>query len=81
MSDGTETRTDRAIRRLKDHWLMSMLIVFGVAVGAVSQFTTSVAALREFLDPGPPAALTTEYCVLLVPLVVQLDRTKDAFER
>jgi hypothetical protein len=69
------------VRGLKDHWLLSLVIVFGVVVGAVSQFTSSIDALRKVLRPGPPPALTTEYCVLLVPLAVQLDRTKDAFAR
>ena len=47
----------------------------------LSQFASSLEALRRVLGPGPRENLTAEYCALLVPLVVQLDRTRDAFER
>jgi hypothetical protein len=81
MTDKADTRTDRILSRLKDHWLLSGLIVFGIIVISLSQFTSSLEALRRMFGPGPRPALTAEYCTLLAPLVVQLDRTKDAFAR
>jgi hypothetical protein len=81
MPNATETRADRIANRLRDHWLLSSLIVLGSVVVALGQLTSSVDSLRRFFYHGPPPVLTREYCDFLVPLVVQFDRTKDAFER
>ena len=86
MAERGETRADRILARIKDHWLLSALVVIGVVVIALSQVARSVDDLRHLFAPGTRQALgremlAAEYCTLLVPLVVQLDRTKDAFDR
>lgn len=81
MTDKVDTRTDRILARLKNQPLLSAVIVVGLIAIGLSQFVTSVDTLRRFVGLGPSSNLATEYCSLLVPLVVQLDRTKDAFDR
>lgn len=81
MTDDAETRTDRILSRLKDHWFVSAVIVVGVIVIGLSQFATSLDTLGRYVGLGPSPNMASEYCTLLVPLVVQLDRTKDAFDR
>ncbi len=79
--DTPDTRTDRILSRLKDHWLLSALIVIGLVAIGLSQFASSLEVLRRVLGPRSRPELNAEYCTLLVPLAVQLDRTKDAFDR
>ncbi len=81
MTDKIDTRADRILSRLKDHWLISAVTAGGLIVIGVSQFATSLETLGRMTGLGSRQHLTAEYCTLLAPLVVQLDRTKDAFDR
>lgn len=81
MTSEGETLTERILRRLRNNWLWSMFVVLGAVAVGIAQFTNAIGTITRFLHPGPAPAVTAEYCALLVPLVVQLDRTKDAFAR
>jgi hypothetical protein len=60
--------------------ILVAFIVLGVALIYLAQFTDAVHKLLQTLNPRDLAA-KAEYCELLVPLIVQLDRTKGAFDR
>lgn len=81
MANKDETRSEQILSHLKNHRVLSPMIAAGVIVFWLSQFTTSLDTLRRFVGLGTGPNLTGEYCTLLVPLMVQLDRTKDAFDR
>ena len=85
MPDGAkETRVDRILKALKNHSLLSVLIVAGVVVIALANFTSAWQTLRSFVSEmrGEPtkSALIAEYCNLVAPLVAQLDRTEKAIK-
>lgn len=57
-----------------------VILVFAAAVLGLAQLTDAVDKLRQFVGSSDPA-VQAEYCELLAPLIVQLDRTKSAFAR
>jgi hypothetical protein len=83
-SASEETRHDRFVRRLKNNRIIvAVLFVFGVLVAAGS-VTGALNNTWEFIESrllGRSTELRTEYCELLRPLVLELDRTKAAFDR
>ena len=84
--NGTPEQTlyDRFIRRLRNKPIIAAgLIAFAVLVG-IGTVTVSVQKTWEAFESrvlGRTPELRTEYCDLLRPLVLQLDRTKTAFDR
>jgi hypothetical protein len=85
MSDSNEdTLFDRNIKWLKNHKLLAGLGTAGFTVILLASFTDAVERLARFgvnLLRPPDDGLVAEYCDLLTPLVVQFDRTLDAFQR
>jgi hypothetical protein len=85
-SDSPQTRVDRAIAAMKNHPVTSVILVVALAIIALAQLTGAIETLSRFAsermgDGQVAGAPRAEYCQLLVPLVVQLDRTKSAFDR
>lgn len=78
----TEQRTllQRVWNRIHDNRAAVVVIVLAAAVIGLAQVTDAVDKLRRFMGSGDSAA-KLEYCELLAPLIVQLDRTKSAFAR
>ena len=76
------TLYDRCVRRLQNNPVITViLLVFTVLVGIVT-FTDAVQKIWSTFGPGDPITIEirAEYCDLLRPFVLQLDRTKKAFE-
>jgi len=83
-SASEETLYDSLLRRLRNNCVGVVgLIAFGgiVATGAVTGALNSTWEFIESRVPGRSTELKKEYCELLRPLVVELDRTKAAFDR
>jgi hypothetical protein len=57
-----------------------VVLIFAAAVIGLAQLTDAVGKLRQFVGSSDPAA-KAEYCELLAPLIVQLDRTRSTFAR
>ena len=81
-----ETRVDRILTAVKNHQVLSAVIVVGVVVIAIGQFTGALDKTLTFIEQriiGQTSAegLKKEYCELLAPMIVQLERTKSAFDR
>ncbi len=77
---------DRFWSKVRNRPLLAAVFVIGVAVIAIGQFTDAVEKTIQFVNHrvlGHPSedALQGEYCELLAPMMVQLDRTKAAFDR
>ncbi len=82
-STSKETLYDRIVKRLRNNPIIAIgLIVFAVVVG-VGAFTGGIDSAWRFVSGvvGPSAQVRKEYCDLLRPLMVELDRTKAAFDR
>ncbi len=85
MNDAPEqTLYDRFVRRLRNNPIIATgLIAFVVFVG-IGTFTGTIQNTWKAFESwvlGRTPELRTEYCDLLRPLVLQLDRTKTAFDR
>jgi hypothetical protein len=79
-----ETVYERFLRCLRNNPIIAVvLITFGVLVG-VGALTGALDDTWEFLETrilGRSTELRNEYCELLRPFMVELDRTKAAFDR
>lgn len=85
MNDAPEqTLYDRLVRRLRNNSIVAIgLVAFAVFVG-IGTLTGAIQDTWEAFESqvlGRTTELRTEYCDLLRPLVLQLDRTKSAFAR
>jgi hypothetical protein len=76
-----ETRTDRWLALVKNNPVSAVLIVLGLVVIGVARFSGAVDSLMERFSGAGLGPERTEYCELLEPMIVQLDRTKAAFDR
>jgi len=78
------TRYDKLIRRLRNNPIVAIgLVAFAVLLGTAA-LMGAFDHLWEFTESrvlGRSKELRIEYCELLRPLVVELDRTKAAFDR
>jgi hypothetical protein len=78
-----QTLYDRLVRRIRNKpIIVAGLIVFTVLVG-IGTLTNSIQKIWVAFEStvlGRTSELRTEYCELLRPLVLQLDRTKAAFD-
>jgi len=63
--DQTETRADRIIRRLKDHPVVSILVVLGVIVITLGAFTDAVERIAQIFRTGDQPQ-TPEYVYLQI---------------
>ena len=79
MTKTPPTLVDQFWRRIKNYRFAAALIVIGGAVIGISQFTGAIGQLSSWF--GPSKSERAEYCGLLMPLVAQFDRTKEAFDR
>jgi hypothetical protein len=83
-SKSKETVYERFLRRLRNNPIIAVgLITFSILVGA-GALTGALNDTWEFLETrvlGRSTELRNEYCELLRPLMVELDRTKAAFDR
>ena len=80
-SASKQTLYDKVVRRMRNNPIIAIgLIVFAVLVAA-STLTGAIDSAWQVLSRvfGPSTELRREYCELLRPLVVELDRTKTAF--
>lgn len=79
-----ETFYDKLSRRLRDNPIIAVVLMTIAGIVGVASFTGAIDDIWQFADSrvfGRSKELRTEYCELLRPLVVELDRTKAAFDR
>lgn len=82
MSTPEKNRVDRYLSALKNHRVLSIFIVSAVVVIGAAQLTGALGSLLNlFSNQDALEAERIEYCELLAPMIVQLDRTRVAFER
>ncbi|MBN1491803.1 MAG: hypothetical protein JXA69_17960 [Phycisphaerae bacterium] len=74
------TRLNRFWNWVHNNRILVVVLVLVTIVIGLAQLTDAVNKLRQFVS-APDSAAKAEYCELLVPLIVQLDRTKAAFDR
>ena len=79
-STDQHTLLQRVWNSIHNNRVAVVVVVFAAAVGGLAQLTDAVDKLRQFAGSGD-SAVKAEYCELLAPLIVQLDRTKSAFAR
>lgn len=78
------TRVDQMLHFLRNHPVAAGVTVVGIVVVAIGQFAGAVATTVNFvtgLTVNERAAAESEYCQLLRPLIAELNRSKDAFDR
>jgi hypothetical protein len=73
------TLLQRVWNRIHNNRVAVAFIVIATALIGTAQLTDSVDTLRRFVKFDE--SYRVEYCELLAPLVVQLDRTKSAYAR
>lgn len=74
------TLLQRVWNWIHNNRLAVTVMVLATAVIGLGQLTDAVDKLRRFAGSSD-SAVKAEYCELLAPLIVQLDRTKSAFAR
>jgi hypothetical protein len=83
-AESQETLYESSLKRLRNTRIVVVaLIAFAVVVGTGAA-TGALTGLWDFVETrilGRSIELRKEYCELLRPLVVELDRTKAAFDR
>src|SRR5262245_49247308 len=84
---GSATRKilyDKVLRRLKDNPIIVAVLIAVPVLVALGSLTNALDDAWEFFETrvlGRTTELRNEYCDLLRPLIVELDRTKAAFDR
>src|SRR5262245_900506 len=80
MGSTSTTLVDRFIAKLRNHWLGASLTILVLGVLLLGKITGALSDITDFVDHDREA-IKAEYCSLAAPLVLQLDRTKSAFDR
>jgi hypothetical protein len=74
-----ETLFEKLKKRAQNNPYIVGVLVLVAVIGGVGALIGSYGTIRDFLFGNPE--LRKEYCELLSPLVVQLDRTKNAIDK
>lgn len=83
-SAAVPTRHEKLLRRLYDNAVVSIVLVTCALLLGIAALTGALDDMWEFTESrilGRSKELRTEYCELIRPLIVELDRTKVAFDR
>jgi hypothetical protein len=84
MESADKTLHSRVVSRLRNNRFIVVVLVVSAVVVGIGQFTSAVDNSWTFIQSkflGRSVEIRNEYCQLLRPLIVELDRTEAAFER
>jgi hypothetical protein len=79
-----DTQFDKYLARLRNNRAIAITLLGFIVLVGIGTLTGALNSTWEFVESrllGRSPALQAEYCELLRPLIVELDRTKAAFDR
>jgi hypothetical protein len=83
-TESNKTLHDRVVSTLRNSYFIVVVLIVFTTIGGIGQFTGALDTTWSFIQLrllGRSTEIRNEYCQLLRPLIVELDRTKAAFER